>query len=740
MNRKVKTAIMITVYAMVVILILRYLNAKRAGEYSYTADLADYTVSGGIVSEEGSLYIDESFECKGEFAYSPGMQFRTGEYDITVNYRASGDNTLHLSSNANYEQYIPMPAAQGSVTARAIIYPSADDFRIWLVYDGSGELWIDSITVTGDKPLYTDYEYYMVLVVLLSLLLPIAIWYMACKKAYTGKDWIRTGILAAACLVANFPVFYGYLWMGVDTRPHLMRMDGVSTCIEARRIPTVIYSNYCNGYGELSCIYPDKFLYLAGLLRNRGVSLLSSYNTMQVIVNIAAVIIMYRCVRMVTGNTRAAAVSAILFCFLPYRMYVVGAAGQTLGSGIAMLFFPMVFTGLYDIFIRDGKKWYLLVIGMASIACSHILSFALVTVLCIITVIALLILCDVKGRLANITGCLAKSAVVGILLCLSTIVPFVYYYSRGLNMGKMSLNFLDSLATFAEDYLQANGIYHLILLVCAVSMIVILRRNKHKFSDESMKFGLFMTVMGFGLFVMSTGLFPWKLFAKIPFIYKGLCLLQFSERFMLGGSAAICIGIGILIDVCAAYVPVKSGLKAASVIGIVTLAMLGTVKSYVDISKCDPLIFDRMTGSFYYRQLGYLPPGTEISYYDSKTPNLKDWDSVENITYTKTGTDIHYVYKNTYEGNYIEFPLFIYDGYKAYDGTGRQLMTVKGDENRIRVDMESGPGEHVIDIVFAVNPIFYVCAGISALATLVLYGYIIGRNIRSRITGKGMSV
>lgn len=728
MNRNIKIALLITVYVIGILLVLKHLNQNRTKEYSYTADLGDYTVSGGEYAQaDGALFIDESFGYTGEFAYSPGMQFRTGEYDITVNYRSTGDNTLHLSANANYEQYIAMPGGANSVTARAIIYPSADDFRIWLIYNGAGELWIDSVTVTGDAPLYTDYEYYMILVLIFAILLPAIILFLAVKKGYTTADWIRAGILSAAAVIINYPVFYGYLWMGVDTRPHLMRIDGVSTCIEARRIPTVIYSNYCNGYGELSCIYPDKFLYLAGLLRNRGVSLLSSYNTMQVIVNIAALYIMYRCVFYITRNANSALMSAVLFCFLPYRMYVVGAAGQTMGSGIAMIFFPVVFTGLYDIIACEGKKWYLLVIGIASIACSHILSFALVTVLGIFSAISMLVICNVKGKLPRIFANFAICAAAGVLVCLSVIVPFVYYYSRGLNMGKMSLDFLESLGTFADDFLGANGIFHLLLLIASVWIIVYLHRVNHKFSDNRMRFGLFMTVMGFGLFLMSTSLFPWKIFSKIPFIYKGLCLLQFSERFMLGGSAAVCIGFGILFDAFSEHFLVKGLMKAAAAICLAGMAALGIGKSYIDIAKCDPLIFDRMTGSFYYRQLGYLPPGTEISYYDSKTPNFLDWDGVEDITFVKDGTDIHYVYVNTFEGNYIEFPLFYYDGYKAFDGTGRQLATVMGDNNRIRVDMQSGPEEHIIDVVFTMNPLFYVCAGISAMATLGLYAYIIGK-------------
>ena len=229
------------IYILAVLALLVCLNKKRADEYSYSADLSYYSVDFGKFDDaEKVLYTDESYESTGVFATSPGMQLRTGEYDITIKYRSAGDNTVHMSANENYEEYVGLPAEQTSVTAHVTIFPSADEFRIWFIYNGEGAFRVDSVTVTGDKPLYTDYEYFMVLTVLLGLLIPALLIYALLKKSYAKEDRIRCAVLAATAVIMNFPVFYGYLWMGVDMRPHLMRIDGVSRCIDAHRIPSFL--------------------------------------------------------------------------------------------------------------------------------------------------------------------------------------------------------------------------------------------------------------------------------------------------------------------------------------------------------------------------------------------------------------------------------------------------------------------------------------------------------------------
>ncbi len=739
MRSTLKIIAISVIHVAAVAALLMYFNGKRSTEYSYSADLSYYSVEyGEYVEADKVLYTDESFGSTGVFAASPGMQFREGQYDITISYRAEGDNTVHMSANENYEEYVNLPAEQSSVTTRVTIFPSSDAFRIWFIYNGSGAFSVDSVTVTGGEPLYTDYEYFMVLTALIGLLIPAVLIFVLRKKDYAKEDKIRAAILAAVATVINFPVFYGYLWMGVDMRPHLMRIDGVSRCIDARRFPTLIYPNYCNSYGELSCIYPDKFLYIPGFLRSMGVSLISSYCTIHVIVNVAALIIMYKCVRYITGKGNAALVSAVMYAFIPYRLYVMGGAGQTLGNGLAMAFIPLVFTGMYDILFGGGKRWYLLAIGMTSIICTHVLSSVLVAVLCFGILLFYIVVFAVarkrhdEGILLNSPGGVIKGLLISvaacILLSLSTLVPFVYYSKKGINIGSMSVDFLESINRLSRDLLSPNGIFHILTLIVTIALVILIRKRGASSRNSYALFCGLMLVMGFGLFIMSTALFPWKLFAGIPFIYEKLCMLQFAERFMLAGCPALCIGSGMLYDIYrkktgddSAHMVRTSVLTAAALAAFV---LIGFISSYREIAACDMLIPDRMSGNFYYKQIGYLPPGSQVDYYVSTVPNLGEWDDVVHVSYVKDGTHLQYVYRNPVEGNYIEFPLFYYDGYVATDDMGEVLPITVSDHNRIVVGMKTGPDEHLIDVSYNENPIFTAAAVISLLAALALYAYI----------------
>lgn len=725
MNKKrTVTCFAIIIYLFLLFLILFYFNGKRAEEYFYTYDLSGFNLDAGVITDDGFIKIDQSSEFGGCFASSAFGQYRSADYTMTIGYSCDFDQQVHLYANSNFDSYIWLPATQNEVITNFSVWPSSSVFSIKFEYGGVGDFVINSINISANRPLYLDYEYYMILTAILGILIPFAVIYLTKKKGYKKEEWATVGILSMACIIVNYPlVKHPYLWLGTDMRPHLMRIEGVSKSIEARLFPTLIYSNYCNDFGELSCMYPDKFLYLPGLLRNRGVSLISSYLTSHVLINLATVAIMYFCAKYLTKSRKAAVVAAVLYCFIPYRMYVFYNGAQTLGNGLAMMFFPVVFTALYDIFFMEGRKWYLLSVGMAGIFCSHILSLILSVIICIITVIFCEIVLIRRGEGADrnkrIWIDIVKSVAIFLVVGLSTIVPFMYYYFQGLSTENMFLRFMDSLGSFGSNFLSENGIYHLLLIALSIVLLIMQRKKK---SGLYGAYCAFLLILGAVLFWCSTNAFPWGIFVKIPFIEKCLNMFQFGERFMLAGCSALCLGFAMLVKPFA-----EDGKKYVPAILISALAvftLIGIFKIENCYDRCDVLEKDRMVGNIYYRQLGYLPKGTDITYYESATPNCGDWSSVENISYVKNGTSIHYEYICHSDDNYIEFPLFNYSGYKAYDGRGNELEIINSDHNRIQIKLIKGDNPEVIDVAYKEKGIFKVCAVISLLGTVLLYLYI----------------
>ena len=741
--------IALIIYGLILVVTLLKLNSMRTTEKSYTYDLSTFFIETGFYNaEDSTINTNDQVGANQTFAYSPGTVLPSADYKLCIKYNADSFNTLHLYTNFNMDNYYTLPAGMNEEVIDFSVWPSADQFKVALICCGEGEFSVQSISIVSTTPIYTDYEFFMIMVVILGISIPLLIVWLRKKKGYGSKEFLTAFVLTIYSLVVSIPAFYSHLWMGTDTRHHLMRMQGVMTAIKELRFPTIINSNYCNNYGELSCIYPDKFLYLSGLLRNFKVSLVTSYNVTVILINVVAVVVMYFCSKHITKSRLASLVASGLYCFIPYRLYVMYGGGQAFGMGVAMVFFIVVFTAYYDIFLDGGKCWYLLPIGMSGLLSSHVLSFTLACILSVITIIVCMLISRATGkRLADINKPILqviKSVAVTILVCLSTIVPFIYYSMQGLSVDKMQLDFMASLGDVQSNFLSENGIYHIGILALVIALFVIGKKKTEDYIDSYTGYAIYMLIMGFGLFWASTNVFIWNYLINIDVIRRGLDYFQFGERFMLAGSAAICIGTAMLIskvEICKNVKPIDENInkfKAYSLeltlgICVIMAMIIGIIKWNNDIKQCDPLCHDRITGDFYCTEVGYLPAGTDISYFESVVPNCGDWSAVENIEYIRNGSTIHYVYTNSSDDNYIEFPLFNYKGYQAYDANGEELTIVNSEHNRIQVTLVSSDEPQIIDICFKLHPAFRVCALISLVFLVMLYIYAFNHNFRNDI-------
>ena len=764
-----KIGIFVIIYIVVIIVILSSLNSKRSAEYTYQYDLSTFSSGEWNYSSDIGLLSINELMVEGENNTDSKMTvLPSGDYTIKIEYSSSNTNVVHIYSDTNLDEYVYLPEGNESYTYNFSVWPSTDIFTVSLIYKGVGNLEVKSIALISNVPMNNDYEYYMFLVLLAGICMPFILFFLWKKCGYDKKEWLVMGILTAIITIVSVPAFYGYLWMGTDTRHHLMRMQGVTKALEERRFPTIIYSNYLNEYSELSCIYPDKFLYLSAMLRHFNVSIVTAYNTTIVLINIVSVIAMYFCTKYITKKRIAGALAAGLFGFIPYRMYVMYGGGQAFGMGIAMIFFIVLFTALYDLFFLEGKKWFLLPIAITGLISCHILSFIFAIINCVIVAIvcsAILVKIDNGFReQRKIYVKVVASIGVTIILGMSTIVPFTYYYMQGLSVDQMQLDFLMSLGDFKSNFMSENGLFYIgIAVLTACGCIVIRRLNRqseyheecdgnegvknHIMSTKYVGYMILMLVLGFGYFIGSTSVFPWKLLSKVEIIKRGLDYFQFGERFMLAGSATTCIGIAMLFTMIIErgwllnkgfeivnkknFVIVVSYLNVIAGVLVVIAMVLGVHKCNSDIAMCDELCPDRMTGNIYCTEVGYIPAGTKLEDCESQIPYCKDWASVENLVYLRNGTKTHYEYVCYSDDNSMEFPILNYKGYKAYDGNGSEIEIVNSDRNRILINLVKSNDIQTIDIVFEEFFIFKACAMISFLCLIGLIGYIFYKERRA---------
>lgn len=212
------------------------------------------------------------------------------------------------------------------------------------------------------------------------------------------------------------------------------------------------------------------------------------------------------------------------------------------------------------------------------------------------------------------------------------------------------------------------------------------------------------------MYVMTTALFPWRLLGRIGAVDELLKMIQFSDRVLALASPMIALLAAQILSMNK-----SKNLQRACVILTGAMVLYSAIFGYNYYVQKDILLWDEVTGDINSKaQEDYLPAGTLSEYYATDSGNISDYDAVQSLLYQKTGTHITYQYICANEGEYIEAPLFYYDGYEAYDEDGHGLRTEKGSQNRVRVYLEKSLEPKTIYIQFKVSPI-YTFAGVFSI-------------------------
>lgn len=145
-----------------------------------------------------------------------------------------------------------------------------------------------------------------------------------------------------------------------DGIQHIARAYSVSLSLEKGE-STIVLSNLINGYG-----YSWDLFY--GALSTWGILLFNffvknyvvAYKLLLFTGSILSGITMYIFVKRITENKNTACLASVLYMTMPYHlndMYIRNALGEFL----SFVFIPLVFLGLYNIFHKDKKDYFLLI-------------------------------------------------------------------------------------------------------------------------------------------------------------------------------------------------------------------------------------------------------------------------------------------------------------------------------------------------------------------------------------------
>lgn len=716
--------------------------ARPCREYQYEKP---YAFEPGVPSDATVVYDD--------VALGPGV------YRIELEYFSDGDlvglcnvadGTVYkggLLSNGEH-----MYGGLGRTGYDIWLFEGTEELQVTVGYSGDGSLVTGGLKIVETNRLWT-----MLLTIILSVaaVAGAALVFSRYDRAYPvsrRKKQIFFFVTLTA-LLSSLPYLCGYSITGGDLTYHLQRIEGVKDGLLGGQFPVRLEPKWLYGHGYADAVlYCNAFFYFPALLRLLGFTVTASYSAYCVAVNFATAWISYYCFSRILGKARIGVICCALYTLSIYRIYklVVTAAP---GEGTAMTFLPLVMLGLFRIFTEDAREkkyrtaWIPLMLGYSGLVQSHVLT-------CEVTALVTLLFCLVYIRKVfrlNVFVELCKGAVSTVLVSLWFLVPFLdYYVTQDLHIKHVSGRKIQEVGLYLvhnafhfwgtgggtasgnsgmhDSHLTGVGL----VLVIALGVFLVLWFSGvfGKMEGGLVRFAKTVAVIGILLLFMSMKAFPWDRIQDMnPMAASLVSSLQFPDRFLGWGTACLTL----LFGVCLRYFEECGGkyqywmMAGAAFLGVATSSMF-----YLDF----------VNGSHVYFEL-YNEEGMGFGYIAGEEYLIEDTDASK-LTFTGArggaGVDI-LDYEKDYlrvelqcrnvaeEDSFIDLPLLLYKGYRAYDGdTGRSMQICAGDNNVVRVLVPAG-FEGRVKVGF-VSPVYWRVSELVSMAAMAVLAALWLRNRR----------
>lgn len=560
-------------------------------------------------------------------------------------------------------------------------------------------------------------------------------------------------VLIGVFLIISMPAFQ--MWIHFESRDvkfHIKRIDGVVQALKNMNFPYRINSVGNIGYGSADPImYPYLLLYPVAIIYNICKDYTVAYNIYHIIIHIATGGIMYYSVQSLFHNHKISIMSTILISlsfFRLYDMYIGGFVGQYL----ACMFIPLVACGYANVLKGNYKKWIDVVIGLTLMLQSHVITtFYIGCLMVVITLILAKYILEHKILIKYIL------LIVFLVLFLNIwyIVPFVEYAMSNKilmpavgfpwkQVGKLTLadHFYLMFQIFAfyfyvsfKDIVDMKVSYMtifiiLFLIIYFIYKLIYNKKNKTKkvISIDDKIIMVFLIIFLYTL-IASAGIFSRTFLAKISIIQKFYALQQFEGRELRRGIILLYIGFSYIVE---KYIKKYNILLAITIVlGIIPLYGLYTYaySAPIHYDNC----YEFANSDYMLKQTldGAIRDHVKLEYKYKLPHNIFDGsirlsDKSIAVTNEKRG---YLSYSLDYEvrddgEHYIDFPLFNYPGYKAYNGKNKKLKIKTGTNALISVQLKEKKGS--IKIKFEESILWLVC---DILSLLTLIGLIVGKTL-----------
>ena len=676
----------------------------------------------------GHTQYDNAPETRPAQDDTPGLNLMWGTYEATVNYTSAQPLEVSVVSAGRQafirDGYAVLDAAPDGAQAELAFTLTDSTERVMLACDLPEGAQVTGVTVhkQGAGVFSRDLAAYALLVGGVMTMLFLLAGDHSAQGAARRRDML---ILVFTALFASLPALMETIVDGHDLFFHMNRIEGIASALRSGQFPVRLHASTLLGYGyAASEFYPELFLYIPALLCNGGVSLMASVQVMMILINLATAFVCYASVRRLPVSRNTALLSAVLYTLSIYRLVSLYAVA-TLGEALAMIFFPLLILAIYEVLLRDEKRWPLLALAMFGIFMSHLLSTLLAVGFC-----ALAALCCVKKLICEPRRILAcvKAALLMAVCSLWFLVPFMQYSMAGIstNVVLNTYRYRLTLGEIMLGFSSATGDAHSagqalggtigahpglsILVGCALLAVACYAQGGK--AQEEDRLPLALLAMGMVALLGSTALFPWERLCGMgrPFgtIFQQI---QYPRRLLSMATPLLCIPAawGYLRD---------ERHQAAGAALAAALCVVFAGYCMGDFVMQQPILDKEGYADTRIRQYEYTYVGTEkgILHPDA----VVFGDSEENIlAVEKDGSSMIIALAEGAEGPYLEAPLLYYPGYQA-EINGEACRVAQGENNVLRLyGAFTGEGD-IVRIWFKAPTLWRVAEGVSLLGLALL--------------------
>ncbi len=548
------------------------------------------------------------------------------------------------------------------------------------------------------------------------------------EKDYVQKHRSELFSVFLIIFLSSLPLFLKGLKYGDDLIFHLNRIEGIYLGLKGGIFPVKIQPNWFNGAGYASGVmYGDIFLYIPAILRMAGFEVYASYKIFLFIINAATVVVAYFSYSRIFDNKKIGLLCSFIYALSPYRLINIYRRAAV-GESLAMTVLPLITLAVFMIYSTEcrnkdtnRKIVIMLTAGMSVLIQSHILSTEM-TVLCIA---AVCIVMWKKTFRKNVIAVYLRSALFTALLSMYFLVPFLDYMANQDMWLKEQLNIgvfrniennalsVGNLFTFFytnfTDYDTGKSFNPGLILMAVLVISVFLLINGKLEKRARMYFWFSL-----GFLVLSSDLFPWRLWGKTPLGYL-MTSVQSPWRFITYAVCFLTLLFGELYKIIQDNDQFRNNINIVLItLSVVCISVFSS--AYDEYSHTASYNEGSELDSFFAGGREYVP----VEALESIPETFSISEGGEITDYSRNLYRFS-ISANTSAPGYIDLPLLNYKGYAAADTeNGRIFEITAGPSACVRILIpENFSGEISVDF----REPWYWRAG-ELLSLITLLGFI----------------